>query len=105
MQKRDNLQKSASESGSREKWKEFKSVRNQINNRLKYEERNWQKLKLSECDGDPKSTWKNVKGILNWNTSGSPNQLFYKGKLISKPKELANSQNEFFYRKDQHNQR
>ena len=99
MKKRDQAQKSASESGSREKWKEFKSLRNTINNRLKFEQRNWQKLKLNECDGDPKSTWRNVKGILNWNTSGSPNQLFYKGKLISKPQELANAQNEFFIEK------
>ena len=28
-----------------------------------------------------------------------PNQLFYKGKLISKPQELANAQNEFFIEK------
>ena len=33
---------------------------------------------------------------MNCKTSGSPNQLFYKGSLISKPQELANAQNEYF---------
>ena len=40
-----------------------------------------------------------MKGILDWKTSGSPNQLFYQGRLISKPQELANAQNEYFIEK------
>ena len=38
----------------------------------------------------------NVKGILNWKTSGSPNQLFYKGTILRKPQELAEAQNDYF---------
>ena len=96
MKERNLQQKKASESNDRDDWVRFKSLRNQINNRLKYEERNWEKAKLEECDGNPSKTWKSVKNILNWKTSGSPNQLFYKGSLISKPQELANAQNEYF---------
>ena len=96
MKERNLQQKKASESNDRDDWVRFKSLRNQINNRLKYEERNWEKAKLEECDGNPSKTWKSVKNILNWKTSGSPNQLFYKGRLISKPQELADAQNEYF---------
>ena len=96
MKERDTLQKKASETGSREDWVKFKSVRNKINNRLKYEERYWQKAKLDQCGDNSKSVWKNVKGILNWKSSGSPNQLFYKGALVTKSQDLADAQNEYF---------
>ena len=96
MKERDQQQKIASHSGFRDDWVKFKALRNQINNRLKYEERNWQKAKLEECGEDSSKIWKNVKGILNWKSSGSPNQLFYKGALISKPQDLADAQNQYF---------
>ena len=91
MKDRDNLQKRAAESKSTEDWKIFKSLRNRINNRLKFEERNWQRLKLEKCEDNPNSVWKNVKGILNWKSSGSPNQLFYKGSLVTKSQEIADA--------------
>ena len=93
MKERDQQQKTASETKKREDWLKFKALRNQINNRLKYEEKSWEKAKLEECDGNPSKTWKSVKDILNWKSSGSPNQLFYQGQLISKPQELADAQN------------
>ena len=96
MKERDQQQKIASHSGCRDDWVKFKALRNQINNRLKYEERNWQKAKLEECGEDSSKIWKNVKGILNWKSSGSPNQLFYNGLLISKPQDLADAQNQYF---------
>ena len=99
MSERDQLQKAASESNSREDWNKFKASRNKINNRLKYEQISWEKARLEECDGNPSQTWKNVKNILNWKTSGSPNQLFYQGRLISKPQELADAQNQYFIEK------
>ena len=99
MGERDQLQKTAAESKSREDWKKFKSARNRINNRLKYEERNWQKMKLDKCEENPKAVWKSVTGILNWKSSSSPNQLFYKGSLVTKPQELADAQNEYFTEK------
>ena len=37
--------------------------------------------------------------MFNWKTNGSPSQLFYKGKLISKPQELAEAQNNYFLEK------
>ena len=43
MKERDQQQKTASETKKREDWWKFKALRNQINNRLKYEERSWEK--------------------------------------------------------------
>ena len=91
MKERDNLQKKAAESRKREDWVQFKSVRNKINNRLKYEERNWQRTKLEQCGDSSKDVWKNGKGILNWKSSGSPNQLFYKGALVTKYQDMADA--------------
>ena len=99
MKERDKQQKVASDSGIRDELQKFKALRNQINNRLKFEERNWQKRQLEECGEDSSKIWKNVKSILNWKTSGSPNQLFYKGLLINKPQEIAEAQNQYFLEK------
>ena len=76
MKVRDNLHKTASETNCKDDWKEFKHIRNKINNRLKYEESRWQKIRLDECGPDPAKTWKRVKGILNWHSSAAPSKLF-----------------------------
>ena len=99
MKDRNKLQKTASETKNRDDWSKFKSLRNQVNNRLKYEERKWQKFRLEECEGNPSKTWKNVKNILNWVHSGSPSQLFAGGRLVSKPQEVADAQNQYFVEK------
>ena len=101
MKERDELQQLASETRNRDDWCKFKQVRNKVNNRLKYEEIKGQRLKLDECGSNSAQTWKNVKCILNWNSSGSPNQLFYKGSLRTKAQDIADSQNEFFIEKVQ----
>ena len=49
MKIRDELHKEASETNCRNDWDNFKSIRNKINNRLKFEERAWQKARLEEC--------------------------------------------------------
>ena len=96
MLERDRLQKVAAESRNQEDWKTYKKLRNQVNNRLKSEEKTWQRLKLIECGQDSSKLWKTVKGILSWTSSGSPSQLFHDGKLWTRPQEVATVQNEFF---------
>ena len=99
MKDRDRLHKVASETNDINDWKAFKVARNKINNKLKYEESQWQKARLEECGSNSAKVWKNVKGILNWQSSGSPSKLFYKGKLRTKAQDIADSQNEFFIEK------
>ena len=96
MKERDRIKKNAAETGDKDDWKKFKNIRNQINNRLKYEERNWQRMKIDSCGADSSKVWQSVKGILNWNSSGSPTQLFYNGSLVNKPQDVADAQNQFF---------
>ena len=72
-----------------------------MNNRLEYEESKWQKVRLDECGRNSAKTWKNVKCILNWHSSGAPNQIFYNGSLRTKAQDIADSQIEFFIDKVQ----
>ena len=101
MKERDEWQKLASETNCRVDWIRFKKLRNKVNNRLKYEETKWQQIRLDECGTNSAKTWKNVKGILNWHSSGSPNQLFHNGSLKTKAQDIADSQNEYFISKVQ----
>ena len=77
--------KMAADSQINEDWCNYKQVRNQLNNRMKYEEKQWQRNRLKECKHDSSSTWKVSKSILNWASSGTPSKLFHNGKLWHKP--------------------
>ena len=99
MKTMDELHKLASETKLREDWVKYKSTRNKVNNRLTYEESVGQKSRLEACSDNSTKTWKSIKGILNWHSSGSPTKLFYKGSLRTKAQDLADSQNEFFIEK------
>ena len=87
------------ESGDEEDWTVFKNLRNSINNRLKYEEKKWQKDRLRQCSSDTKQCWKTLKSILNWKTSQAPTKLYYNGEMETKPKEVADCQNKFLISK------
>lgn len=68
----------------------------EIKLQLRIEENSWRKSKLSNLCKNPAEQWKNVSGWLGWKSSGSPTQLFYDGKLYSKPLDIANCQNHYF---------
>ena len=72
-----------------ETWKQYKILRNKINNRLKYEEKYFQRKKLQECNNSSLKSWKTMKNILNWHSSGAPNRLFYYGKIRTKSQDKA----------------
>ena len=99
MKERDETQKQASQSNNPDQWRKYKHLRNRITSRLRSEEKNWQRFKLAECGTDSAKTWKTVRGILNWQSSGSPTQLFHNGVLWSKPQDVATTQNDFFLQK------
>ena len=99
MKQRNQLQDIARETKNPEDWSSFKKLRNKINNKLKSEKINWQKMKLSSCTHNSGQTWKYVKGWLNWTSSGSPTQLFHNGKFVTKPNLLAEIMNSFFIEK------
>ena len=43
--------------------------------------------------------WSEVKRILNWEGGGPPNQLFYEGRMLTKPAAVASAINNFFIKK------
>ena len=99
MAERDRLQGVAAHSRDSEMWRHYKAVRNKINSRLVFEERNWQRSRITECGQNPAKVWKNVKNIIHWKSSGAPSRLFYDGTLHTKPVEVAKCQNLFFLNK------
>ena len=95
---RDLAQMRAAESGEENDWKMFKQLRNNINNRLKVERRQWQARRLERC-ANTSDTWRIIKSWLGWNGGGPPTRLVVGGELKSKPKELAECMNQFFTNK------
>ena len=71
-------------------------MRKTVNNRLKYEENRGKKMQLSKCNTNPNKSWKKMKSIFNWHSSGSPSKLFFNGQLFIKSQEIADTQNKCF---------
>ena len=57
------------------KWKEFKALRNRVNNRIRQEEIGYKKRKVNECQGDPGKVWSLAKKNMDWASPGPPTQL------------------------------
>ena len=74
-------------------------LRNKINNRKKVETELYNSERISRVNGDSASSWKIVKNVVGWKTSGSVNQLIENNKLITKASEIAKILNEWFVKK------
>ena len=83
-----------------EAWKNYKNLRNKINNKLKYEENEYKKKIMQKSLESPSDCWKNAKKFMNWKSdSGPPSQLSIDGILVSKASLIASQLNHFFIRK------
>ena len=96
IKERNEAQRTASRTQRPEDWSYYKKLRNRVNNRLNYEKTNSAKIKLAQCIGNSKDTWKCVKNILSWSSGGPPNQLVHEGVLLLKPAEMSETMNTFF---------
>ena len=96
---RDQTQGLAAASNREEDWLNYRQLRNLVTGRLRSEEANWKKSRLQNYSNNPAEQWRNVLDWLGWKTSGSPTQLFHDGKLISKPLDIADCQNQYFINK------
>ena len=96
---RNKAQARAAESGLPEDWRIYRSLRNRCLNNLRKDRRNWEREKLNSTKNSSSDIWQTVKGILNWNSTGPPNQLMHEGKVISSPAGLASTMNNFFLEK------
>ena len=85
-----------------EKWTLFKTLRNKVNNRRKYEEKTYKLEKIKESLGCSSNMWKTSKRFMEWTKgSGSPHQLEVSGKLVTKAADVAATMNYFFIEKIQ----
>ena len=83
-----------------EAWDKFKNLRNQVNNRKKYEEKNFKTEKIVASLDSPAHIWSTAKSFMNWtDTGGPPHQLNINGKLITKASCIAKEMNNFFVNK------
>ena len=107
MKARDDLKKSAENyalAGDSEAaavaWKEYKKLRNKLNNRKKFEENHFKSEKISQNLDSPSKTWQTAKAFMDWESSGGPpGQLSVGGKLITRASLIASEMNEFFLEK------
>ena len=83
-----------------DEWKQFKSLRNKVNNRRKFEENCYKEEKLSASLDSAASTWKVAKTFMNWSSnSGPPSQLEVSGTLVKRAKDVAEIMNTYFLEK------
>ena len=99
IKERDSAQKIAASTDKVEDWRNYKNIRNTVTARLRQDKRQWESERLSNTENDPKNLWKNMKGWLNWKSSGPPSQLFFNGEMVNSPAGLANTMNTFFINK------
>ena len=100
-EKREAIYKKATSTDNAEDWRQFRALRNQVTSSLRQDKKMWESEKLDLVKNDSTGVWKEVKSWLGWGTSGTPTQLFWEGRLITSPLDLANSMNRFFLQKIQ----
>ena len=96
MQKRNTAQMVATISKNIDAIRQYRNLRNRVTNMIKYDKKNWERSKLDHPSNSAGNLWKNVQRMLSWSKGGPPTQLFWNGKMESRPKELARVMNSFF---------
>ena len=80
-----------------ETWKKYRKLRNEINNRKKFEEINFKKEKIQLNQDCPSKSWQTAKEFMEWEIkSGPPSQLNIRGRLVTKASEVASEMNTYF---------
>ena len=86
--------------GARTAWSEFKKLRNKINNKKKYEEKNFKSQKVEQSLDSPANIWSTAKSFMDWEDSGGPpTQLKVDNKIITKAGCIATIMYKLFIQK------
>ena len=94
--KRNLAQEQAAKTDNPEDWRIWRSLRNQTTGKVREDKKKWEEKKFDPDENNSSDTWKTVKSLLGWNSAGPPTQLFYQGRMVTKPMGLASSMNKFF---------
>ena len=77
-------------------WNEYKKLRNKINNKKRFEERDFKRDKIMENIGDPAKVWNSTKTFMNWKSTGTPSQIEVNNQLVTSARLIAGLMNQFF---------
>ena len=102
MKERDAAQVQASYSNHPDDWRLFRNLRNTVTRRMRNEKASWERQRLDHAENTSTNLWRNIKGWLNWKSSGPPTPSFAEGSLLNSPKGLAttmNTMNRYFISK------
>ena len=89
-------QEQAAKTDHPDDWRIFRALRNQVTGKVRGDQKKWEENKFDPDKNTSTDTWKTVKSILVWNTVGPPTQLFFQGRMVTKPIGVASSMNKFF---------
>ena len=96
---RNHAQEKASETKDPEDWRVYKSLRNLTTAKIREDKKKWEAQKLTREENSSTDIWRTVKSWLGWTGGGPPTQLFYEGRMVSRPFGLASCMNKFFIKK------
>ena len=99
MKLRDQAYDKALETMEMDDFGVYKKLRNKVSNILKTEKQVWLFNKIREASENTGKSWKIIKSTLGWSSGGPPNQLSVGGRLIYKPREIAQEMNSYFVSK------
>ena len=80
----------------REAWDKFKYFRNKVNNKRKFDEKEYKREKFEQVKNSPTNSWKCAKNFMNWKCPGSPSQIVVDNILVTKARDIAEHMNNFF---------
>ena len=84
----------AAETDSQEDWRMYRVLRNQVTAKLRGDKQKWEVKQLDLQENNSSDVWKTVKGWLGWETSGTPTQLLWEGRIVTSPAGLASTKYE-----------
>jgi hypothetical protein len=96
---RNQAQQQAERSDHPDDWRHYKSLRTRTTAKVQADKKKWEEQKFDKASNTSSDIWKTVKGWLGWNYGGPPTQLFYLGRMVTRPAGLASSMNSFFVNK------
>ena len=98
---RDNLKREAHSTNDAGKWKDYKSMRNKIVEKIKKDKKEHLENLYNDVDKrkDTKSLFRLTKEQLGWSQGGPPTSLVINGTLVAKPQEIAEKLSIYFKQK------
>ena len=98
MRERDSIKNKAINTNTDDEWKYYKKMRNYVTARLKYVKKEYVQSRIDFSKGSVKQTWIHLNMLMSRNSKSSDIASVKSGDIdISDPKQIAETQNDFFF--------